>query len=74
MAFKTRNKKNELDLMRQIAEMGAQIDELQAKVTGLVALTTELKADMSGHVHGGVTAGAADTAAGPVIAAAAVVI
>jgi len=74
MALKARTKNNVLELTKQVAEMGDLIDELQAKVTALVTLTTELKTDLSEHTHDGVTAGAGTTAAGPTIAAATVTV
>jgi acyl-coenzyme A thioesterase PaaI-like protein len=42
----------------------------KAAIGVIVTLVNELKADMSEHVHGGITAGSADSSAGPAIAAA----
>jgi hypothetical protein len=45
-------------------------DNLITVLNALVTAVTELKTDLSEHVHGGVTAGGANTSAGPTIAAA----
>ena len=45
-------------------------NDLITVLNALVTLVTELKTDLSAHVHGGVTAGAANTSAGATIAAA----
>ena len=56
-------------------DLVAVVEELQAKVTALATLANEIKADLNAHIHGGVTAGAANTSAlGSPIAAADVVI
>ena len=39
------------------------VKELQTKVEALATLANEIKADLNAHVHGGVTAGAANTSA-----------
>ena len=57
----------------RLAQLIEEHNKLVTDVANLVTLVTELKADMSAHVHGGVKAGAANTAAAPIIAAADVV-
>ena len=48
----------------------ADWNELVTLVNKLVTLTQELKTDLSAHVHGGITAGAANTSAALTISAA----
>ena len=61
----------------EFAALKADLDNLaslananKAAIGVLVTLANELKTDMSEHVHGGVTAGSADSSAGATIAAA----
>ena len=44
-------------------------DDLVAVINALTVLVTELKTDLTDHVHGGVTAGGANTSAGAAITA-----
>lgn len=46
------------------------VNDLKAKYNAAVTLINELKTDMSAHVHGGITAGSADSSAAGTIAAA----
>lgn len=59
---------------QDVHNLVAAVVELQTKVSELVTLTTELKTDLSGHTHGGITAGAGTSAAGPTISAATVTV
>ena len=57
-------------LKDDVDALAALANANKAAIALLVTLGNELKTDMSAHVHGGVTAGSADTSAGATIAAA----
>ena len=50
----------------------SQLQPIITDLTGLATLLNELRTDMSAHTHGGITAGATNTGAGPAITSAAV--
>lgn len=49
------------------------LNQIYAEVTMLRTLANEIKTDMTAHVHGGVTAGAANTSAGATLSSATIV-
>jgi uncharacterized protein YoxC len=54
-------------------DLGKVVNDITNLVTAVNELKTavaELKTDMSGHVHGGITAGSANSSAAPTISAA----
>ncbi len=53
-----------------LAKLVAEFNQLRLDVNAIVTLVNELKTDLSAHTHGGVTAGADSTSAGPTISAA----
>lgn len=63
MALKTVSASGQTSPDGRAYDLVAVVEELQVKVTALATLANEIKADLNAHVHGGVTAGGANTSA-----------
>ena len=53
---------NDKPYPKDIKLLETKIIELQTAVESLVTLTTEMRTDYNAHVHGGITAGSANSA------------